>query len=308
MNDNDRDQDRPVAYVDKLTLCQGNQCGAGARGHCDPSLWVFGHCSDGSDVAFLIILRDDEGHIISHTDPLLSQRGNGVLITSEKNDGPPWLFCDYHIPTRGAGGYSLSQLLGIASLHRSPSVTWTIQAVASPVSWTMTPDGRPLWRLCTHEWNWDAALEAPLHIFLQNRLYRCDEVSVGDFPNVNAPIISDIKVAITGDDGDKGYADATVTFETDIPSLCEIHYNLGQSTTDIPQKCDPFGPWQTAETPIGTSHTIDLSSSALYYDTGAHKTYCFIVIARNALYPHVTSAIGYSETQEFILPHNTGQE
>jgi hypothetical protein len=139
-------------------------------------------------------------------------------------------------------------------------------------------------------------------------MYRCDEVSVGELPSYQAPIISDIAIEITNDGDEKGYADAFISFKTDIPSLCEVHYNLSQSTEEIPQPCDPFGMWQTQETEVGTAHTIALPPATLYYSREVRKEYCFVIVARNALYPRIHEAEGYSETQGFSLPHDVGHE
>lgn len=290
------------AYVDKLIVCQDGQCGAGSSGYCDPNLWVWGHASDGGDVAFTIILRDEEDNVVAHSDPLLSQRGDGVLITSRKNEGPPWISCDLLIPTRGAGGYSLSQHLhGINSLHRRTEVTWKVQVVAGPVKWITTPDGYPLRRECLHQWNWDAMLEADLHVYYKNREYRCDKVVVGELPPYQAPVISSVAHEITDHEDERGYANVSVSFKTDIEAQGIVYYNLFTGGEEAPgQPCDPFGMWQSAISEMGKEHTILLRQDTLWYAKEDPKEYCYAVVAWPAKYRYIKEAKEY-EFGTFVI-------
>ena len=308
-------ENKPLAYCDKLIIGQGGYCGAGSSGGCDPNLWIWGHCDDGSDVAFRILLRDEDGNVVSDSlrssvmdgyyrwvSGLVSQRADGILTTSKRNPGPPWNACDFLIPTRGAGGYSLSQYLGVPSLHRYPEVTWIVQVLASPVKWETTPDGQFLHRWSLGEWNWEAMLEAKLHIYYKNRCYLCDEVTVGALPYYQSPIISSVSYKVADDEGERGYANVIVSFKTDIKAQGRVYYAISQSTEEIPQPCNPLEGWHSATTEADTEHIVALDQSALWYSREVPKTYCFQVLAWPERYRYVHEARGYSKQGAFTLP------
>ena len=307
--------EKPIAYCDKVIVCQGRHCGAGNTGGCNPNLWFWGHSSDGGDVAFRVLLRDKDGNVLGDSfrsdvqggyyrwvGGLISQRCDGVLTTSSRNKGAPWNACDFLIPTRGAGGYTLSQYVDYqtqpSSLPVYPEITYTIQALASPVGTETTPDGKFLHRWSLGEWNWDAMCEVPLHIYYKDRKYLCDEASSGEIPYYRAPKVSGITYQITNDENHQGYANATFTFGTDIGAQGRVYYQVA-----VDGECDPTSGWRSGVSAPGTEHTVSLAPETLWYDVEVRKVYCYQIIAWPPEYRFVDVARGVSGVYTFTIPH-----
>jgi len=314
--DADTAEEYPVAYCDKLVVGQGGYCGAGSTSRCNPNLWVWGHTDGGGDVAFRVLLRDEAGNVLGDSfrttvadgyyrwvGGLVSQRCDGVLTTSADNEGQPWNACDFLVPTQGAGGYSLTQIVGFqtrsGSLHKHPEVTYTVQVLASPVEWEMTPDGKFLHRWATKEWNWDAMCEVSLRIYYDSnsRQYRCDEASSGEIPYYRAPSITGIAYQISGDDDHQGYANATFAFATDVEAQGRVYYQFATNTG-----CDPATGWQSSVSTPGTDHTVSLAPETLWYDVEVPKTYCYQIMAWPPEYQFVDTAEGHTEVYTFTIP------
>ncbi len=307
-----------IAYCDKLVVGMGGYCGAGQG--CIPGLRVWGHCSDGGDVAFRVLMWNEQGDLVGDTlltavhdgfyrwaGGLLAQRGDNELITSRKNPGPPWSACDFMINTVGAGGYSLIQYLSYSqrqSLHVRPEATYRVVALASPVERELAPDGQLLTRRCIGEWNWDTALEAELHIYYdaRKRRYKCDQVVVGKLDRYDAPAVANVQHFISADLDETGYANVKVTFITDLEAVGRVYFNLDQSTEDSPQPCDPYGMWASELSEVGRVHHIELNPARLWYAREKPKTYCYRVVAWPPRYRYVAEAKGRSKTCSFTIP------
>jgi len=310
------EEGKVVAYVDKLTVGQGGMCGSNAQSSCNPGLQVWGHASDGGDVAFLIVLRDRDGNVLGHTmntnvhdnayrfgGGLLSMEADGRLTTSAKNPGPPWKCCTFAIHTQGSGGYTLTQFLGyytrVGSLHQRSEAIYRVQAVASPVVWETTPDGALLTRRCTEEWNWDAMIEVPLHIYYNNRRYNVVEASKGEVPEYLSPTILSVGETIFIGQEPKGYADVTVTFETDIEAQGRVYWWVMSTPDD--EYPTPLSKWQSALTELGTRHVVKLDPNTLWYNVEEPKLYQYQVVAFLPRYPHCKEARAYSDMYQFPL-------
>jgi|GEM_PF-2310010 len=310
--------EKPIAYVDYIEVCGGGQCGQ-VSGACEPSVRIVGHCDDGGDVAFLVVVRDEAGKVYAHSldtpmwdglyrDGLLAQQGNGYLITSQNNLGPPWLSCEFDIMTGGAGGYRLSQYLK-RSLYVPlgvGGVRYTVQAFASPVEWVCTEDGQLLRRKCTGEWNWETGEEVVLHMYRQGRIQKCDHASAGLLPMYRKPVMSDIQIAIGDDQDDEGYASVTISLETDVPAQVQAYYALamegGVPGDDVESCCDPFSMWRSGVSPEAKQHTLSLPWSTLRYSREVRKEYCLKLVAWPPRYRWVDWARAYSEQLSFTLP------
>ena len=310
------DEEERIAYTDKLVVGMGGYCGASPG--CNPGLRVWGHCSDGGDVAFRILVWSEQGDLVGDTlltpvgdgyyrwaGGLLSQRADGVLTTSKKNPGPPWSACDFMIGM--GGGYSLTQYLTYGqrqSMHLRSEVTYRVVALASPVERELAPDGQCLTRRSLEEWNWDTALEAELHIYYdpKTRRYKCDQVVVGELTCYDAPIVSDVQHFVSGVGEYEGYAKVTVTFLTDRDAIGRVYFNGDQSTDEIPQVCDPFGGWASDMSESGRVHHIELDSGTQWYAGGASKTYCYRAVAWAPGYRYVAEARGMSRAYSFTIP------
>ena len=240
----DEEKVERIAYTDKLVVGMGGYCGAGQG--CNPGIRVWGHCSDGGDVAFRFLMWNERGDLVGdtfltavqggfyrHSGGLLSQRADGVLSTSKKNPGPPFSACDFMINTVGAGGYSLSQYLTYSqrpSLHIYPEVTYRVVALASSVERETAPDGQLLTRRCLGEWNWEAVLEADLRIYYdaKTRRYKCNQVVVGGLTCYDAPVVSEVEHFVSNDHEADGYANVAVSFVTDREAVGSVYFNLDQ--------------------------------------------------------------------------------